>query len=115
MDDEVRTRLEQMLSYAELAVKRANGLSIEEFTQDPLLYEGFIRLVQNVGEAAFLIKRTHPDTLAQIDLPWTQMIGMRHRLVHAYSEIIPAIVLTVIQEELPPITEKLSTILEPSE
>src|SRR5271166_4164386 len=46
------------------------------------------------------------------DLPWTEMIGMRHRLVHAYFDINRDILWTTVTEAAPPLAQRLRKILE---
>ncbi|MGH7491103.1 MAG: HepT-like ribonuclease domain-containing protein [bacterium] len=47
-------------------------------------------------------------------MPWQDIIGMRHRLVHGYDEIDLDVVWEVIQQDLPPLIEELKRILPSS-
>jgi uncharacterized protein with HEPN domain len=40
-------------------------------------------------------------------IPWDKIIGMRHRLVHAYFDINRAILWTTVQEGLPSLIVEL--------
>ena len=44
-------------------------------------------------------------------IPWKQIIGMRNRLVHAYSEIDYEQVWKALTEDLPPLIEQWERIL----
>jgi uncharacterized protein with HEPN domain len=74
-----------ILLAARKAVRYTDGSSLEEFIADQLLQDAVMRQIQIMGEAASRItlemRETHPD------IPWHEMIGMRHRLVHDYAEI----------------------------
>jgi len=55
----------------------------EEFDRDPLIQDGFVRRITVLGEAAGKISKgfatSHPD------IPWPDITGIRHKLVHDYS------------------------------
>jgi len=60
------------------------------------------------GEAA---NQVTADTRAQLpDLPWSSIIGMRNRLVHAYFDISRGF-WTTVNEAAPKLIEQLTTIL----
>lgn len=112
MDEELIKRLSDMLSAADVAVNRSKNMSFEKFVEDDLIYEGFVRKIQIIGEAAYQLRRTHPNALNDIDLPWNVMIGMRHKIVHDYGDILPSIIYATTQESLPTLAVKLRAILE---
>ncbi len=45
-------------------------------------------------------------------LPWSQMVGIRHRLVHAYFDIDHERVWTTVQDDLEPLATRLEQFLE---
>ena len=55
------------------------------FKENPLLQSHILRHVQIIGEAAFRISRSLKDSSLQI--PWRQIAGMRHILVHDYFRV----------------------------
>lgn len=52
-----------------------------------------------VGEAASRIPREEQQRFPRI--PWTDIVGMRNRLVHAYMETDLEVLWRTIQEDLP--------------
>jgi uncharacterized protein with HEPN domain len=46
------------------------------------------------------------------DLPWSSIIGMRNRLVHAYFDIDHDILWTTVTRVVPPLAERLKILLE---
>ena len=68
-----------------------------------------VKCIEIVGEAASKIgleTRTQ-----QADLPWSDIIGMRNRLVHVYFEIDYARVADTIVVDLPPLILRLREII----
>jgi uncharacterized protein with HEPN domain len=67
-----------------------------------------IKNLEIIGEAAYLLssdfRSKHPD------IPWNEMIGMRHILVHGYYQIRDEIVWATIETELHPLKEKIISI-----
>lgn len=64
-------------------------------------------MTEIIGEAAY--KLTHEFRDTHTELPWKEIIGMRHLLVHGYFTISPDALWDVIQNDIPdmiPILEK---------
>lgn len=65
--------------------------------------------IQIIGEAASKIspetRKRHPD------VPWSAIIGMRHRLVHAYADIDHDILWTTATESAPDLLAQIRSIL----
>ena len=74
-----------MLLAARDAVEFAGRLTYEQFQSSRLHQYAIHKAVEIVGEAA---SRVTPDTRnSQPDIPWSEIIGMRNRLVHGYTDI----------------------------
>ena len=100
-----------MLLAARKAVEFFAPLTFPEFEDDHLRQLGILKSVEIIGEAASRVseetKAKHPD------IPWTQIIGMRNRLVHAYFAIQLDIVWKVVQDDLPPLITQLEPLVPP--
>ncbi len=102
-DDVVRLR--HMLDAAREAVKFAEGLRREALDSDRKLALALVKDIEIIGEAAF---QTTENTRRQLpNISWDDIIGMRHRLVHAYFEINLDILWKTVKEDLPPLIETL--------
>lgn len=70
----------------------------------------FVRELEVIGEAANQIDKQyitdHPE------IPWIDMIGMRHKLIHDYFEIKLEIVWDVATIDIPKIKKSLLKLLE---
>jgi uncharacterized protein with HEPN domain len=69
-----------MLESAREAVRRAQGLERAAFYGDENLPLALTHLIQIIGEAA---RRVSEDfRKAYPEVPWTIIVGMRHKIVH---------------------------------
>ena len=69
------------------------------FENDELIQTWIVHHLQILGEAARALSDTTRAATSQI--PWRQIIGMRHILVHQYFGIDTDIVWNVVENELP--------------
>jgi len=102
-----------MLLAAREARQFAEGVTLERFNSDRMLQHAIMRLVQIIGEAARKIspefKQAHPE------IPWPEIVGMRHRLVHEYFRIIPDKVWDVVEKDLPMLIPLIEPLVPPDE
>lgn len=80
-----------------------------DFDANPPLQSHILRHLQIVGEAVFRItpatKSQHPQ------VPWRQIAGMRHILVHDYFRVDWNIVFNTALSDLPPLRPQVEAIL----
>ncbi len=107
----MRSDRERLLGILEAIEKIERHLrsGIEDFADDEMQQVWVIYHLQIIGEAAYGLSQqfraSHPE------IPWTQIIGMRHVLVHGYFEIDLEIVWAVIEKDLPPLRGAIESIL----
>lgn len=110
MNENDRALLNDMLDYSRRVQRRVEGRHFEEMALDDYeLGDLLVRPLIAVGEAANYISKglraEHPE------VPWAQIVGMRHRLVHGYREIDWQVVWEVATEDIPSLIEQLELIL----
>jgi len=106
-DDVIRLR--HMLDAAREALSFARGRTRSDLDWDRMLVLALVKDIEIIGEAAYKIS---PSSREQIPtLPWEDIIGMRHRLVHAYFDTDLDILWKTLQEDLPPIINILEQAL----
>jgi uncharacterized protein with HEPN domain len=83
------------------------------FERDELIQNWIVRHLQIIGEAA----RATPQEIRAMapDVPWSQVIGMRHILVHDYFRIDTEIVWNVVENDLQGLKRSLQRLLEESD
>jgi len=104
-EDEVRLR--HMLDAAREAVGFARGRVRADLDHDRILVLSLVKDIEIVGEAACQVSEATRNQLQ--GLPWADVIGVRHRLVHAYFDINLGILWRTVQDDIP----ALITALEP--
>ena len=67
-----------------------------------------IKDIEIIGEAAYQISPATRESLP--DVPWEDIIGMRHRLVHAYFDINLDILWQTVTDDLPPLSAELERV-----
>ncbi len=101
-------RFHHMLDAAREAVGFVRGRTRSDLNGDRQLVLALVKCIEIIGEAAYQVT---PDTRDQTrGIPWDDMIGMRHRLVHAYFDIDLDILWKTAQEDLPPLLAELERV-----
>ncbi len=101
--------LRHMLDHAKEAVSMARGKSRADLDNDRLLNLALVRLLEIVGEGASRVPKSERDLHSEI--PWTEIVGLRNRLIHGYDEVDFDILWQIVQTDLPPLIDKLQQIL----
>lgn len=100
------------LDMARKAAGKVQDLPRDVYNTDENLRLALIHLVQVIGEAARQVSReftaTHPD------IPWENIIGMRHKVVHDYLGVDEDIVWQVVTEDLPKLVQALEPLVPPA-
>ena len=104
-----RERLLDMLE-AISRIERYATQGRQAFEADELIQTYIVHHLQILGEAVLKlpqdIRAQHPE------VPWAEIRGMRHVLVHDYFLIDLDIVWAVVEKDLPDLKHKIETILE---
>ncbi len=103
------TRLRHMIESSEEALHFAKNRQREDLDQDRMLTLALIKAIETVGEAA---SKLSPEFLAQHpEFPWSSIVGMRHKLIHAYFEVNLDMVWHTTVNELLPLIEAVKEII----
>ena len=103
-------RLRHMLDAARAVASFIQGKAENDLRGDLLLLFGVVKAIEIVGEAARCVS---DETRAMLpELPWEQIVGMRHRVIHVYFDIEPRIVWDTATIDLPPLVAVLERYLK---
>jgi uncharacterized protein with HEPN domain len=98
-----------MLEAAREAISFSEGRSREHLFDDRMLLHSLVRSIEIIGEAAVHVSADYKESAS--DIPWTELTGMRNRLIHAYFDIDPDIVWATTNRDLPPLIDVLERLL----
>ncbi|MBI4083659.1 MAG: DUF86 domain-containing protein [Candidatus Lambdaproteobacteria bacterium] len=107
-EDEIRMR--HMLDAAREALGFVAGRERSALDDNRKLTLALVKSVEIIGEAARNVSDATRAGLPEI--PWLDITGMRHRLVHAYFDIRLDVVWNTVTQNLPPLIAELERILE---
>ncbi len=97
-----------MLDSCHMLLKHLGGKR-ERLEGDPVAQAAAQRWIEIIGEAA---SRLSPGLqAAHPEVPWTDVIGMRHVLAHGYFDIDVDIVWEVVDRDVPALVTELSRLL----
>jgi uncharacterized protein with HEPN domain len=110
MDNDLALLLDMSLAATD-ARAFTEGMDEAAFLNSRLHQNAVIRSLEIIGEAAGKIspefRATHPE------IPWREIIGMRHRLIHGYGEVRLDIVWAAVQDDLRPLIATLHPLIPP--
>jgi|ERR1700709_1474986 len=103
--------LGHMLDVSVQAVEKLRGKDREDFETDENLRLALAHLIQMIGEAA---RRVSPESQQKYpQIPWSDVIGMRHKIVHDYLDVDFDVVWEVVTADLPELIDQLRPIAPP--
>jgi Uncharacterized conserved protein len=111
-DKDVAYLLDMLLA-ARDAQEFADGLTQEGFLSSRLHQNAIIRSLEVIGEAAGQVSAGTVKRLPQI--PWRQVTGMRHRLIHGYASVDLDLVWQVVTQQLAPLIATLEPLIPAEE
>src|ERR1700749_1485524 len=79
--------------------------NLKDFLANSMMRFACVKQIEIIGEAANYI--THETKAIFSDLEWSQIIGMRHILVHEYFGMDFELIWQVIINDLPALKEKI--------
>lgn len=76
-------RLNDIIQAADHIISFTEGFSQEELAADKLRYFAVVKNVEINGEASYMLSLEFKEVHS--DIPWNDIIRMRHVLVHGYA------------------------------
>ncbi len=102
-----------MLIAAREARDFSEGLTWKTFQQSSLHQHAIAKALENIGEAARKVsnemKAAHPE------IPWREIVALRHRIAHDYFHLDLVRIWQIVQEDVPTLIRLLEPLIPPEE
>ena len=109
MKKDARIFLEHIEESIDLVLEYSKGLSFSQFKKDNKIQDAILRRIEIVGEA---VKKLPVEiTLKYPEVKWSQIAGMRDKLIRQYFGIDLEIVWNVVREDIPELKRKIKKII----
>ena len=86
------------------------GINKKEFFENDLVQSAVIRKLEIVGEDSNKVSQEFRNK--HDNFPWSQMVGMRNKLIHDYFGVDLEIVLETIKKDVPKLKTKVDKLLD---
>jgi uncharacterized protein with HEPN domain len=98
-----------MRDHAAEAVAFTEGKTRADLDADRLLNLSLVRLLEVLGEAARRVPEA--DRRRYLGIPWTEIVGLRNRLIHGYDQVDFDILWRIVSRDLPALVRELDKIV----
>ena len=88
-----------MLAAARRVVELAERTEMASFAKDWVIQDALMRELEVLGEAAGRVSKEF--TAAHPEIPWREITGIRHKLIHDYFEVDLDVVWQTATENVP--------------
>jgi uncharacterized protein with HEPN domain len=102
-------RFRHMRDAARAASTFAVGKGRADLDSDLMCQFAIVRALEIIGEAAARLDDATRD--AHPEIPWSNMIGMRNRLIHGYFDVDLDIVWRTVEVHLSPLADALDAMI----
>lgn len=108
MKRDPRLYLDDILEAIAAIAEYTEGVNQEAFLRNRLLQDAVVRRIEIIGEAANQLPQETKDQAPGV--PWADIVGMRHRVIHGYFGVRLDRVWEVVERDVPalkPMLEEL--------
>lgn len=102
-------RLQDIITAANHIISFTEGYSQDELAVDKLRFFAVVKNVEIIGEAAFMLSLEFKEKHNEI--PWNDIIRMRHVLVHGYATILPELLWHTALVDVPLLKKQIEEII----
>jgi uncharacterized protein with HEPN domain len=102
--------LRHMLDAIDRVAEAVSRTTLRDFEKDWVIQDAIIRELQILGEAAGRI--TRELTTSRPEIPWAEITGVRHKLVHDYFVVDLRMVWQTATEDVPLVRPLIAKLLD---
>ena len=97
--------IRKMIAHLDRVLAYSAGHDLKSFTANDMALEASLFNLMQIGELAAGLseefRRSNPE------IPWTSVIGLRHRLVHDYEGVNLLLIWDIVSHDLPALRAQL--------
>ena len=108
--DRDKGRLQDIIQAADNVISFTDGFSMAELLIDKLRYFAVLKNVEIIGEASYMLSSEFKE--AHSEIPWKDIIKMRHVLVHGYAVVLPELLWQTALEDVPKLKKQIEELNE---
>lgn len=97
--------LSKMIAYGEKITSYCKAETYDSFIANSMMIEACVFNLSQIGELSRKLDESY--TTAHTDIPWSQLRGLRNRIVHDYEGVNLVLVWDIIRDDLPDLIQKL--------
>ena len=105
-----KERLKHIVDAADFIIEHSASVTYEMFTSDKMLYGALVYYTMIIGEAGYML--SHEFVSEYNDVPWDDIAGMRHHIVHGYYKIDNRVLWNIIKLDIMPLRDKAQHYIE---
>ena len=87
------------------------GLTLQQFRTDKRTHSAVCLKLETIGEAARALTQEFKSAHAAV--PWADIVGLRHRIVHEYFRLDLNIIWQIVESELPQLLARIEPLVPP--
>jgi uncharacterized protein with HEPN domain len=110
MNDETKKRLLDALEACRAILQFTEGIDYAAYAADSMRQAAVERKFEIVGESLRRAEESAHE-LAETLPELRRIIGMRNRIIHGYDAVDDQIIWDAVQSKIPPLTERLASLL----
>lgn len=105
-----RERLMHIVEASDFVVEYSKGMTYEEFLSDKMRYGALVYYTMIIGEAGYMLSREFVEKYNEV--PWGDVAGMRHHIVHGYYKVDNRVLWNIIKKEVAPLRNQVQKYLD---
>jgi uncharacterized protein with HEPN domain len=110
MSRDYKVFLDDILEASEAIQTYVEGMSCEEFADDPKTRDAVIRNLEVIGEATKNIPQVVRDQRPAVE--WKRIAGLRDILIHHYFGVDIKIIWDIVENKIPLLRDQIGSLLD---
>ncbi len=102
-------RLQHILDAIMEIENYTNGVDMETFTSNSMMFNATLRQLEIIGEASSRLSEQF--RLDNNDIPWARIIGLRNLVIHEYFGIDDITIWNIVTNDVPVLKKQIEAIV----